>query len=129
MKSESNLKKLNEMCTFMSECLEWKNPTQDMGPNSSREKKNKKLFNEIAGYKNAAEMGSPMEMPPPQSKQKIEEMMDVYYEFNPIIITILGVLEKQQKQIDDLKELVTKVEQHLVKLDDNWIEQLRRIYY
>lgn len=128
MKQESNLKKLNEICFFMSECLEWKDPAKDMGPTSSREKKNKQLFNEIAGYKNAAEIGSPMKTPPPQSKQKITEMMDVYYELNPIIITILGILEKQQKQINDLTTLVTRVEQQIIKIDDSWIDQLRRFY-
>jgi hypothetical protein len=128
LKQESNLKKLNEICFFMSECLEWKNPTKDMGPTSSREKKTKQLYNEIAGYNNAAEIGSPMETPPPQSKQKITEMMDVYYELNPIIITILGILEKQQKQINDLTTLVTRVEQQMMIIDNSWIDQLRRFY-
>ena len=126
MKESSDLMKLNEICSKMADCLEWK--SVEKNSTSAREKKTKELFNENAGYKNAAEVGSPMNTPPPESKQKVEEMMDVYYELNPILITMLGIFEKHQKEIFNLKKKVNKLEKNLHTLDSSWFEQLRRFY-
>ena len=128
MKKSSDLMKLTEICSKMADCLEWKPQEKEAGSISAREEKTKKLFNENAGYKNAAEVGTPMNMAPPESKQKVEEMMDVYYELNPILITILGIFEKQEKEILYLKNKVNILEQNLHALDSSWFEQLRRFY-